>query len=60
MGEFYPILLGRLPAWDKQDDLDRHLVALLDGWERQATREGRSAAAEALRALAREAVNQAR
>jgi hypothetical protein len=43
-GEFYPIFLGRLPARDKQDDLDRRLMALLDEWERQATREGRSAA----------------
>jgi hypothetical protein len=59
VGDFYPMFLGRLPAWDKQDDLDRRFMALLDGWERQATQEGRSAAAEALRAVVREAVSQA-
>ena len=59
VGDFYIVLLDHLPAWDKQDDLDRRLMALLEEWERQATREGRSAAAEALRAVAREAVSQA-
>jgi hypothetical protein len=51
--------ISRLPAWDKQDELDRRLMALLDDWERQTTPEGRSAAADALRAVAREAVSQA-
>ena len=57
-GEFYAILLDRLPAWDKQDELDRRLMALLDDWDQQTTPEGRSAAAEALRAAARDAVSQ--
>lgn len=59
VGESYAILLDHLPAWDKQDELDRSLMVLLDDWERQTTPEGRSAAAEALRAVAREAVSQA-
>jgi hypothetical protein len=58
-GEFYPILINCLPAWDKQGELDRRLMALLDDWERQTTPEGRLAAAETLRAVAREAVSQA-
>jgi hypothetical protein len=57
MGEFHAILIDRLPAWDKQDELDRRLIALLDDWELQTTPEGRSAAAEALRAVARDAAN---
>jgi hypothetical protein len=57
--EFYISLIDYLPAWDKQDELDRRLMALLDDWERQTTPEGRSAAAETLRAVAREAVRQA-
>ena len=59
VGEFYVILIDHLPAWDKQDELDRRLGVLLDDWEQQTTPEGRSAAAEALRAVAREAVSQA-
>jgi hypothetical protein len=55
--EFYLILIDRLPAWDKQDELDRRLTALLDDWELQTTPEGRSAAAEALRVVARDAVS---
>jgi hypothetical protein len=43
-GEFYVILLDRLPAWDKQDQLDRRLMALLDDWGLQTTPEGRSTA----------------
>ncbi len=60
MGEFSVILLNHLPAWEEQDELDRRLVVLLDEWELHTTPEGRSAAAEALRAAAREAVSQAR
>jgi len=57
VGEFYIILIDRLPAWDEQDELDRRLMALLDDWELQTTPGGRSAAAEALRAVARDAVS---
>jgi hypothetical protein len=56
-GEFYAILIDHVPAWDKQDELDRRLMTLLDDWERQTTPEGRSAAAEALRAVARNAAS---
>ena len=59
VGEFYTILIDHQPTWDGQDELDRRLMALLDDWELQTTPEGRSAAAEALRAVAREAVSQA-
>lgn len=59
VGEFYAILIDHLPTRDKQDELDRRLMALLDDWELQTTPQGRSAAAEALRAVAREAVSQA-
>lgn len=59
VGEFYVISMNYLPTWDKQDELARHLMALLDDWELQTTPEGRSAAAEALRTVAREAVSQA-
>ncbi len=57
-GEFFVVILNYLPAWEKQDELDRRLVVLLDDWTRQTTPQGRSAAAEALRAVAREAVSQ--
>jgi len=57
VGEFYAILIDHVPAWDKQDELDRRLMTLLDDWERQTTPEGRSAAAEALRAVARNAAS---
>jgi hypothetical protein len=59
VGEFYIILIDHLPTGDKQTELDRRLMALIDDWELQTTAEGRSAAAEALRAVAREAVSQA-
>ncbi len=59
VGEFYVILIDHLPPWKEQDQLDRRLMVLLDEWELQTTPEGRSAAAEALRAVAREAVSQA-
>jgi hypothetical protein len=59
VGEFCLILLDHLPARDEQDELDRRLMTLLDDWERQATPEARSAAAEALRAAAREAISKA-
>ena len=52
-GEFCLILRDHLPACDEQDELDRRLMALLDDWEQQATPQARSAAAEALRAVAR-------
>jgi hypothetical protein len=57
VGEFYVILMRHLPGWEEQDELDRRLAVLLDDWERQTTLEGRAAAAEALRAVAREAVS---
>ena len=60
VGEFYVVLMNHLPAWEKQDELDRRLVVLLDDRERQTTLQGRSATAEVLRAVAREAVSQAR
>jgi hypothetical protein len=59
VGEFHLILIGCLSAWDEQSELDRRLMALLDDWERQATPEGKSAAAATLRAAAREAASQA-
>lgn len=59
VGEFYVILIDHLPTWDKQDELERRLMALLGDWELQTTPEGRSEAAEALRAIARDAVSQA-
>jgi hypothetical protein len=59
VGEFCLILLDHLPARDEQDELDRRLMALLDDWEQQAAPEARSAAAEALRAAAREAISKA-
>jgi hypothetical protein len=59
VGEFCLIMFDHLPAWDEQDELDRRLMALLDDWEQQATPEARSAAAEALRAAAREAISKA-
>jgi hypothetical protein len=57
VGEFYAIFIDHMPAWDKQNELDRRLMALLDDWERQTTPEGRSAATEALRAVARDAAS---
>jgi len=57
VGEFHAILIDRLPAWDQQDELDRGLMALLSDWELQTTPEGRSAAAETLRAVARDAAS---
>ena len=57
MGEFHAILIDRLPAWDQQDELDRRLMAMLSDWELQTTPEGRSAAAETLRAVARDAAS---
>ena len=59
VSEFWLILLDHLPAWDEQGELDRRLMALLENWEQQATPEARSAAAEALRATAREAISRA-
>lgn len=59
VGEFGLFLLDHLPAWDEQDELDRRLTALLEDWEQQATPQARSAAAEALRAAAREAISRA-
>lgn len=56
-GEFCLVLLDYLPARDEQDELHRRLVALLEDWEQQATPEARSAAAEVLRAAAREAIS---
>jgi hypothetical protein len=57
VGEFHAILIDHVPAWDKQDQLDRRLMALVNDWELQTTPEGRSAAAEALRAVARDAAS---
>jgi hypothetical protein len=59
VGEFCLIFLDHLPAWDEQDELDRRLMALVGDWEQQAGAEAGSAAAEALRAAAREAISEA-
>jgi hypothetical protein len=59
VGEYCLILLDHLPARDEQDELDRRLMVLVEDWEQQVTPQARSAAAEALRAAAREAISKA-
>ena len=47
------LFMFRFLAWQEQDELKRRLVVLLNDWDQQTTPQGRSAAAEALRAAAR-------
>jgi DNA-binding transcriptional LysR family regulator len=58
IGEFYGFLMSRVPAWDRQDELQRCLLVLLDSWESETTPDGRAAVAAAVRRAARDAVSE--
>jgi len=58
VGEFFGVFMRRVPAWDQQDELQRSLVLVLDEWAQETTQEGRSAAAAAVRKVARDAVGE--
>jgi hypothetical protein len=55
-GEFYIFFMRVVPAWERQDELQRRLVVLLNDWLEETTPEGRSTMAEAVRSAARDAV----
>lgn len=54
-GEFWIFFMGVVPAWDRQDELQRRLMVLLNDWLEETTPEGRSAMAAAVRSAARDA-----
>jgi len=57
VGEFFGVFMRQVPAWNQQDEFQRSLVLLLDEWAEETTPEGRSAAAAAVRKVARDAVS---
>ena len=59
VSDFYVYFISQLPAWDQQDELQRRLMAVLDAWEGETTPAGQSAAAAAVRQVAREAAGEA-
>jgi hypothetical protein len=58
IGEFYGVFMARVPARDRQDELERSLVVLLGDWEAETTPDGRAAVAAAVRRVARDAVSE--
>jgi hypothetical protein len=59
VAEFFGVFMRRVPAWKKQNQLRRQLTVLLNDWEQESAPESKPAVARVLRAVAREAVNQA-
>lgn len=55
-GEFFTFFIGHVPSWEQQDELQRRLMVLLNDWCGETTPAGQSAAAEAVRTAARDAV----
>jgi len=55
-GELFTFFMRRVPARERQDELQRRLVVLLNDWLEETTPEGRSAMAAAVRRAARDAV----
>jgi hypothetical protein len=58
VGEFFSVFMKHVPAWKKQNKLQRSLVVLLNDWVDQTTPEGRAAVAATLRTVTREALNE--
>jgi hypothetical protein len=54
--EFFSVFMRCVPASAQQDELQRSLMLLLDEWAQETTAGGRSAAAAAVRKVARDAV----
>ena len=54
VGEFYPVFMESVPAWERQDELQRSLAVLLHDWVEEATPEGKSLVAASVRKAAYE------